>query len=232
MTKSSKMAMRVWERARGKVLAGVLASTTLFCASAAMADVIDRAYFRADSVVIVFGASDFSENGGIAPVVFDFALLDAGTSGTAAPDIIGADGATINFNTGAYNPSSDGSESGWEFEIHNQTFGGAFTSAGPHQTLDANDAYSAFGLDDNTDMDLLGNGNRASRFFVASNAAFDIFGQASGLTATGDFSSLDYSNIRYRLNLQRTGGSGVNRWGRRAQNPSNGGAGVVWQLDA
>ena len=227
MTQSSKITARGWDRARGTFAAALLARTVLLGASSAFASVIDRTYFRADSVVIVFGASDFTENGGVATVVFDFALLDEGASGTAAPDIIGADGTTINYNTSRYNPSSDGSESGWEFEITDQTFGGTFTSAGPHQTLDANDSYTAFGLDDDTDMDLLGSGNRASRFYVASNAAFDIFGEASGLTATGDFSSLDYTNIRYRMRMQVSGGSGVNRWGQRAQNPSTGGSGLT-----
>lgn len=213
---------------------GLLALTS---SVTALAGVQDRAFFRASSVVIVFGADDFSENAGEAPVVFDFYLLDNQPSDTAALDIIGADGVSTNFNTGQYNASSNGSESGWEFQLLNQTSGGAFISAGPHQTLDANDAFTPFGLDETTDMDLLGNGNRASRFFVTSNAPFDIYAQASDLTATGDFSGLDYSNIAYSMRLNRRGGSGVNRWGDDAQNPSTGGAGLIvpgnfsWTLD-
>jgi len=215
---------------------GLAALTLGLFATTASASVIDRPYFNAQALVIVFGASDFTENGGVAPVVFDFNLLDTAT-GTAATDIIGVDGVTTNFNTGAYNPSSDATESGWEMQINDQTSGGVFTSAGPHQTLDANDSFTAFGIDQDTDMDLLGGGSRASRFFVASNAPFDIFGEASDLVATGGFAGLDYSNIRYRLRIRRTGGGGVNRWGQRAQNPSVGGAGIVvggaglWTLD-
>ncbi len=193
----------------------------------AIASVIDQPFLRSSAIVIVFGASDFAENGGEAPIVFDFHVLDNASSGQAAPDLNDADGFTTNFNTGRFNPIQNGEESGREFQILNPTFGGEFNSVGPHQTLDANDSYNAFGLDNDTDIDLLGNGNRASRFFVASNTAFDIFGEASNLFTSGDFSTLGYDNIRYRLRVQTTGGGGVNRWGRQAQDPSVGGSGVV-----
>ena len=195
---------------------------------AALASAVDRPFFRANALVIVFGADDFEENGGEAPIVYDFYVLDNLASGVAGNDLIAADGRTINFNTGRYNPIQSGDSSGWEFQINDSTFGGAFNSSGPHQTLDANDSYSAFGLDADTDIDLLGGGQRASRFFVASNVAFDLYGQASNFTATGDFSSMDYSNIRYRLDYNVSGGgTGVNRWGDSAQDPAVGGSGVV-----
>lgn len=192
----------------------------------AIAATLDRPFFRAKSVVIVIAASDFSENGGVAPVAVDFNLLDNVSPASPAEDIIGVNGATINFNTGQYNASSDGSGAGFEFDIVNQTSGGAFTSTGPHQTLDENDSYTAFGLDDNTNIELVG-GGRASRFLVASNAPFDIYAQATDLVATGDFSSLDYTNIRYRFRMQVTGGSGVWRWGQAAQSPATGGSGTI-----
>lgn len=194
----------------------------------ALSSVVDRPFFRAASVVIVFGADDFIENGGEAPVVYDFHILDDATSGQAAPDLIGVDGRTINFNSGRFNPIQSGESSGWEFQINNETFGGDFISAGPHQTLDANDAYTAFGLDNTSDVDLLGGGGRASRFFVASNVPFDIFGQASNISTSGDFDALDYSNIRYRLRYQVSGGGGVNRWGRSAQDPAPSGNGITY----
>ncbi len=209
----------------GTLLGGLILGSALAVGSA-HASVIDRPFFRADSIVIVFGASDFAEDGGVAPVVYDFYLLNS-ASGNAGQDLIDADGVSINYNTGRYNPIQSGEGSGWEYQINDATFGGEFNSVGPHQTLDANDSYNAFGLDEATDIDLLGGGGRASRFFVASNAAFDIFGEASNLQTTGDFSSLDYTNIRYRLRTQRTGGGGATRWGQRAQDPSIGGSGVV-----
>lgn len=199
--------------------------------SQAAADVQDRPFFRANSLVIVFGADDFEENGGQAPVVFDFLTLDNLGSGVAGNDLIAADGRSINYNTGRYNAIQSGESSGWEFQINDPTSGGAFNSSAPHQTLDENDSYTAFGLDDDTDIDLLGGGQRAARFFVTSNTAFDLYAQADNFQATGDFSSLDYENIRYRFRYQVSGGGGVNRWGQNAQDPSVGGSGVVLGQD-
>ena len=203
-----------------------LAMSALLTGISAYSSVIDRPFLRAASVVIVMGATDFSENAGQTLFVMDFNLLDNVAPASAADDLIAADGVTTNFNTGRFNASSNGFGSGYEYDIINPTSGGVFTSVGPHQTLDANDIYSKFGLDDTTDIDLV-TGNRASQFLVVSNAAFDIYAQASNLVATGDFSTLDYSNIRYRLRVRPTGGVGVWRWGQRAQNPSNGGAGII-----
>ena len=209
------------------VALSVVVSIFSFQSNPAFADIFDRPFFRANSLVIVFGASDFEENGGEAPVVFDFVTLDNLSSGNEGNDLIAADGRSINYNTQRYNPIQSGDNSGWEFQVNDAIFGGLFNSSAPHQTLDSNDSYTAFGLNDSTDIDLLGGGNRASRFFVASNTAFDIYGQADNFQATGDFSELDYSNIRYRLRYQVSGGGGVNRWGQRAQAPAVGGSGVV-----
>ena len=206
-------------------LVGAFAIFTVSAGLPGNAGVVDKPFVRATAVVIVMGGNDFSENGGTAPFAVDFNLLTS-ASGTAANDLIAVDGVAMNYNTGQYNAISNGAGSGYEFEIIDPTFGGTFTSVGPHQTLDANDIYSEFGLDDDTNLDIV-TGRRVSRFLVASNAAFDIYGQASNLVATGDFSTLDYSNIRYQLRFQRTGGSGVWRWGQRAQNPAPGGAGII-----
>ena len=46
--------------------------------------------------------------------------------------------------------------------------------------------------------------------------------------AIGDFSAMDYTNIRYRLNYNVTGGSGATRWGDSAQDPAPSGNGVVY----
>lgn len=220
-------------------LSGAVGLCALACGTDADAGVVDRPGFSAKGLVIMWGASDFSENGGVAPVVVDFNQLDGVASGSAATDLIAADGSTINYNTGRFNASSDGSEAAWEYQINDAVFGGTFNSAGPHQTLDANDSYTAFGLDNDTDIDLLGGGARFSQFYVASNTAFDIYAEASDLVAEGAFSTLDFSNIRYRLRNRLTGGGGANRWGMAAQDPGVGGDGVLppwtgpdrWTLD-
>jgi len=197
------------------------------CAVFADASVNDRPFFRNMATVVVFGASDFNDNDGAAPVVVDFLLLDEGVTGQAAPDLIALDGRTINFNTGQFNPIFSEEAGGIEFQVNDAVFGGEFNTTGPNQILNATDSYNAFGLDDDTDIDLLDNGSRASRFFVASNAAFDIYAEADNLQTSGTFDALDFSNIRYRLRVQTTGGGGANRWGERAQNTAVGGEGII-----
>lgn len=59
--------------------------------SQAYASVIDRPFFNAQALVIVIAATEDEANGGIAPVAVDFALLTPSSSGSAAPDLIGAD---------------------------------------------------------------------------------------------------------------------------------------------
>lgn len=227
----------VLSRARGKTKIKMALGASLsgvFCASIGMtatASAIDKPFLRAQSIVIMIGANDFSNNGGQAPVAVDFNLLDNIPSGTAAPDIIGVNGVTTNFNTGRFNATENGTGSGYEFEIIGQTSGGAFTSAGPHQTLDQNDSYSAFDVNSNSDVDL-NVGNRASRFLVVSNTQFDIYAQATDLVNTGAFSTLGYANIGYRLRVQTTGGGTTPwRWGQSAQNPSTGGSGIVGSIN-
>ena len=205
----------------GLLLAGCLTAP-------AMSAIEDKPFFRAASVVIVFGGSDFKDDGGEAPIVFDFHVLDDAVSGQAAPDLIGTDGRTVITDGGELNPIQSGEDAGWAFQINNETFGGDYNSNIATRTLDSNDSYTAFGLDNSTDVDLLGNAILTSRFFVASNVPFDVFGQASNLTSSGDFNALDYSNIRFRFRYNVTGGSGATQWGQSAQDPAPSGNGVTY----
>jgi len=45
------------------------------------------------------------------------------------------------------------------------------------------------------------------------------------------FVGLNYENIGFRARLNRSGGSGVGRWGNAAQNPAIGGSGLDNSLD-
>ena len=204
-------------------------ATGLLCAGAAFAasaGVLDRPFFRANAIVIVFGASDFKENGGVGPVVVDFHLLDNAASGTAAPDIIGADGVTVEYFGSGYDPTSDGTERTNELlRIENQLSGGVLTNVADFNTLGANDTLTEFGLGSATDLDM-STFYRFTRFFVTSNTSFDIYAQATNLETTGDFTSLGYSDMRYILFTQTAGG-GVNGWGSAAQNPAIGGLGRI-----
>ena len=85
-------------------------------------------------------------------------------------------------------------------------------------------AIPLLGLDDDTDIDLLGSHARFAWFFITSNAAFDLFAEANNLTASGDFTGLDYTNITYNLRHFTPASPSI---GQRSQNPAVGGSGVV-----
>jgi len=198
----------------------------LFCALTsaviiipASASVIDRPFFRAGPVVIVFSGSDFFEEDFEAPIVHDFLLLDNVASGNEATDIIAGDGVTVNF---PFDPVSNGDSGGWPFQISGQTFGGVYNNNPTFQLLDANDSYTAFGLDDDTDIDLLGANARFAFFFVASNAPFDIFAESNNLRSSGDFTGLGFDTYRF-FHLSPASAS----IGQRSQSAIVGGGGIV-----
>lgn len=206
---------------------GGIQKTAIACAclpillGQASASVIDRPFFRANAVVIVFSGGDFVENNGEAPLVHDFVLLDNVTSGTEGNDIIAGDGVPVNF---PFDPISDGTSGGWPFQITGQTSGGVYDNNPSFQMLDANDSYTAFGIDNGTDIDLLGTQVRFAWFFVASNTAFDIYAEASNLVTSGDFTGLGYDNIGYQLIERSPASPSI---GQRSQLASIGGSGIV-----
>jgi len=180
---------------------------------------LDRPFFRASAIVIVFGGSDFLENGGVGPVATDFYLLDNIPSGQLAPDIIGVDGVTLEFSGGGFTPTSDGTARTNEIlRLEGQPNGGVLTNVADFNVLDANDSLTAFGLDNDTDLDLV-SFFRISRFYVTSNTAFDIYAHATNLTTTNDFTSLGYADLSYILFSQGTGSA--------SQNPAIGGQGRI-----
>jgi len=201
------------------VFCGLSAFTLIIPASAS---VIDRPFFKAASIVIVWSGNDFiEEEDWEAPIAHDFLLLDNVASGTEGADIIEGDGVAVNF---PFDPISNGDSGGWPFEIMNPTFGGQYNNDPSFQMLDANDSYTAFGLDGDTDIDLLGNHARFAWFFVTSNAAFDLFAEANNFSATGDFTGLDFTNIAYDLRHFTPASPSI---GQLSQNPAVGGSGVV-----
>ena len=185
------------------------------------AAVIDRPFFRANAIVIVFSGGDFVESNGEAPLAHDFVLLDNVTPGAEGNDLIAQDGVPVNF---PFDPISDGTTAGWPFQITGQTFGGVYENNPSFQVLDANDSYTAFGIDNSTDIDLLGTQVRFAFFFVASNTAFDIYAEASNLVTSGDFTGLGFENIGYQLFELSPASATI---GQRSQLASVGGQGVV-----
>ena len=197
----------------------------------AASSAVDRPFFRVLPLVVVIAATEDETNGGVAPVAVDFNLLTPASSGSAAPDLIGIDGFVFNSNSG-FDAGHDASGGSTRLEIENETSGGRFTSPGGGDIdfLDATDSLSAFGLDETTEINTR-RARNVSRFLVVSNTAFDIYAEASNLTRTGDFATLNYENIGFRPLLNRSGGSGAGRWGDAAQNPASGGSGLDRSLD-
>lgn len=207
-----------WGSLRKLGLACAVMPALLMQADAA---VTDRPFFRANALVIIFSGGDFIENDGAAPLAHDFVLLDGVTSGTAGNDLIAQDGVPVNF---PFDPISDGTSGGWPFQITGQTSGGVYNNNPSFQMLDANDSYTAFGIDGSTDIDLLGTQVRFAWFFVASNTAFDIYAEASNLVTSGDFTGLGFDNIGYQLVERSPASSSI---GQSSQLASVGGNGIV-----
>ena len=218
MTVQKEKQKFAWGRIQ-KILLAVSVSTVAL--ASAHASVIDRPFFRASSLVIVFSGGDFVESNGEAPLVHDFVLLDDASPGTEGDDLIAQDGVPVNF---PFDPISDGTTAGWPFQITGQTFGGIYNNNPSFQVLDATDSYTAFGLNNNTDIDLLGNQVRFAFFFVASNTAFDIYAEASNLVTSGDFTNLGFENIGYQLFEQSPASATI---GQNSQLASVGGNGII-----
>ena len=214
-------------------IAGGAAASLL--ASTAYASVIDRPFFQVLGVVVVWGGTDYDENGGTAPVVSDFVLLTP-ASGSAGADLI-AGNDVYSVVTGSLTPISDSgtaADSTAVFDpVTGETSGGVFADNGTAGVLDAADTLTAFGIDATTDISggLVGSHN--SSFYVASNAAFDIFAQSSNVVATGDFlaDGVDDTNIAYGMSVNVSGDDGL-AYGGNAQDPSTGGTGVLAAIDS
>jgi len=213
------------------LLAALLLGPASLMPMTAAASFIDRPFFRALPLVVVIAATEDEANGGVAPVAVDFNLLTPASSGFAAPDLIGVDGFVFNSNSG-FDPGHNTSGGATRLELDNETSGGRFRNPGGGDIdfLEASDSLTAFGLDETTDINMR-QARNVSRFLVVSNAAFDVYAQASNLTRTGDFTALNYENIGFRARLNRSGGSGLGRWGDAAQNPAIGGDGIDTDLD-
>lgn len=192
-------------------------AAALIVSSTAYASIIDRPFFKVLGVVVVWGA-DAAD--GSAPIASDFVLLTP-ASGLAGADLIAADGATV--VTGSLTPiSSTGDNAVLGGTVVNPvtgaTSGGVFTEDGSG-VLDAADTLTAFGVDASTDVTMGLASAHTSSFYVASNAPFDIYAQSTAATATGDFTALSATDIKYSMGITTTGTDGTMTYGARAQSP-------------
>lgn len=204
-------------------------------ATSAYASVIDRPFFKVLGVVIIWGADDVASGATVAaPVASDFVLL-TNASGSAGADLISGDVYTV--VTGSLDPiaGDEGQASAAIDPITGQTSGGVFTDDG-NGVLDAADSLTAFGIDSTTDVDGALSADHTSTFYVASNAAFDIYATATATaaTATGDFlvNGLDESNISFEMDVSPGVALGGLDIGIATQDPSVGGTGVVTAIDS
>ena len=199
-------------------------AAAMMTATTAYASIIDRPFFQVLGVVVVWGSDGMDGN---APVASDFVLL-TNISGSAGADLIAADGATV--VTGTLDPiTSSGVNAGATVPnpVTGATSGGTFTDDGDG-ILDADDTLTAFGVDASTDV---GSGlvnQHKSSFYVASNAAFDIYAEASNVVATGDFSgAVDETDIAYTMGISLSGTDAGLAYGAQTQTPVTGGTGII-----
>ena len=193
---------------------GVAAS---LLASTAYASVIDRPFFQVLGVVVVWGGTDFDENGSSAPVVSDFVLLTP-ASGSAGADLIDNNDVYA-VVTGSLDAIQEDGVTGTApgFDPVSGTGNGSFTDNGTAGVLDASDTFNAFGIDGTTDIDGGLVGTHSSSFYVASNAAFDIYAEAA-LDTTSTMAGMGLANITHDMSITTTGDDGL-AFGAQAQNP-------------
>lgn len=221
-----------------------LSLSVLAASTAVHADVVDRPYFQSQGLVVVWGDTQFIQFPGFAPIVSDFVLLNPASSGTAGDDLIDTDVFVV--RTGSLDPISNSHTAADRGNnpnpISGQTSGGVYADNGGFTTsgvLSATDTLTAFGIDAATDTSASVAPVHRTSFFVASNAAFDIFAEANNVVTTGDFSTNGFngSNIGFAMNLD-LGGSDTLQfsnallpYGSNAQDPSSGGSGIISTVD-
>ncbi len=197
-----------------KKLALAGASVAMLFGSTANASVIDSPFFQVLGVVVVWGGTSATDD---TPIVNDFVLLTP-ASGDAGADLIGGssvDGFTI--VTG---------------DLDSTIGGESFSDDNTNGVLDAADSLSSFSLDNTVDSTGLVSSYQSS-FYVASNAAFDIYAEADATpTATDDWAALtgaeELTNdkISYSFGPALAGGGvetgtqGTVDYGANAQDPS------------
>ena len=191
----------------------------------AVAGVVDSPNFSAGPLVIVAGGIEGTGTQARPLVVGDFYLLEQ--SGSVGRDLIDTDLVGAGLVDGGFQPLGDLGGGAESFRFR-RTNGGRFTDNGQLGALDTEDRYSRAIVTDRSEITLNGRLERVSRFFVASNTAFHIRAEATGLATRGRFDTLGYADIGYRLRLETQGGSGANAWGRSAQDPAGDARGITF----
>ncbi len=157
----------------------LLAGAAMLAATAAPvnASIVDNPHFKVLGLVIVWG------DGNIAS---DF-IVDTDNTGTAADaDLIAGDVTPV--ITGSLGTAPGASE-GALLALSGQASGGVLTDGGTTGVLDAADAFTAFEVDADTDIGFTG--AYTSRWFAASNTAFNVVADVTEATIA-EMASIDY----------------------------------------
>ena len=194
------------------------------------AAVQDTAFFRALPMVIVWGADAAAEGTPTAnPVASDFVLL-GGTSGTVGSDIIAGNVFPVITGTLTPAPQNPVTTTGSLVSINNPAAlpagGGVLTDNAAVGILNAADSMTKFGIQATTSVGFSANALRRS-FYVASNAGFDIFAQTGAVSTSGDFTTLNASNVNWSMAITVAGTDGGLAFGGNAQDPTTGGTGIL-----
>jgi len=154
----------------------LLAGAAMLAATAAPANasIVDNPHFKVLGLVIVWG------DGNIAS---DFVIDTATGAGDA--DLIAGDVAPV--ITGSLGTAA-GANEGALLALTGQASGGVLTDGGTAGVLDAADAFTAFEIDADTDIGFTG--AYTSRWFAASNTAFNV---TADVTGSGDMTAVEYA---------------------------------------
>lgn len=196
-----------------KLKKALLAGVALAFAGAAptQASIVDNPHFKVLGLVIVWGA----DSAGGAPIASDF-IIDTGTGSTAAAsgdaDLISGDVHAV--VTGSLTPTPDTLAGSNLFSVDNAVSGGAFTDNGTTGVLDAADVFTAFELDNTTDVSA--DASLDSSFYVASNTAFAIDATA---TAVGTPVNFTLADVGFAMSVTADDTGDATTFGANAQNP-------------
>ena len=174
---------------RKLVLAGTAVAALL--GAPAQASIVDNPQFRVLGLVIVWGADSAT---GTTPVVSDFIIDDAAGAGDS--DLIAGDVHAV--VTGTLTPLAPGSAFTGSVGVEGTTNTASITNG----VLDAGESLTAFTLTGTTDVDLDGDLEQNSSFYVASNTNFSISGEAQ-LDPSSDAFAL--SDVGFEMTLAPTG---------------------------
>ncbi len=191
---------------------GAAAAALFAAASLAHADFADTPNFNIPGLIIVWGA----DASGGAPIVSDFVVdTRAPASPPGGVDLINDDVHTV--VTGSLTATDD-AIGGIPFRIRRSGPANGPVDSDGDGSLDADDVFDAFGLRQNSDVQLFRT-DLFSSFYVASNTPFNIDVVAVNLGAT---TVEDLQRVRLRLDITPSGDDGIS-FGSAAQHPHSAG---------